>query len=49
MPLEVLIALTLKVIASLVPLEALQRHQGTRTADAAEEDLLLTEETMMTT
>ena len=48
MPLEVLVALPPKVLAALMPLEALRRHQGTRAADAAGEDFLLLEETMMT-
>ena len=48
MPLEVLVALPPKVLAALVPLEALRRHQGTRAADAAEEDFLLLEKTMVT-
>ena len=47
MPLEVLVALPLKVLVALVPFKALRRHQGIQAADAAE-DFLLLEETLMT-
>ena len=48
-PLEVLVAFPLSVLAALVPLEALQRHQSIHATDAAEGDFLLREETMITT